>query len=82
MMLGDRGGDQPPLPHAWEGSLITDILQEAWPDDYITKAVVLSLGEAILLFSRHSKNEESSYHKARNVKFGLGGLFNWARMLG
>ena len=48
MILGDRRGDQPPLPHAWEGSLITDKLQEAWPEDCITEAVVLSPGEAIL----------------------------------
>ena len=61
-------------------SLITDILQEAWPDNHITKAMVLSPGEAILFFSRHSKNEGLLYHKARDVKFGLGGPFNLARM--
>ena len=37
-MLGDGGGDQPPLtPCMWEGGLITDILQEAWLDDHITE---------------------------------------------
>ena len=30
------------------GCLITNILQEAWPEDQITEAVVLSPGEAIL----------------------------------
>ena len=51
-MLGDGGGDQPPPPHAWEGGLITDILQEAWQDDCITEAVVLSPREVILFFGR------------------------------
>ena len=77
-MLGDGGGNQPPLSHAWGGCLITDILQEAWPEDQITKAIVLSPGEAILFFGRCSKNEGLPYHRARNVAFGLGGPFNWA----
>ena len=78
MTLGDRGGDQPPPPHVWEGGLIPDILQEAWPDNHITGAMVLSPGEAILFFGRHSKNEGLSYCKARGIEFGLGGQFNWA----
>ena len=78
-MLGDRGGDQPSLHHVWEGGLITDIIQEAWPDDCISKAMVLSPGEAILFFSRHSKNERLPYHKARDVEVCLGGPFNTAR---
>ena len=78
-MLGDGGADQPPPPHVWEGGLITDILQEAWPDDCITKGMVLSPGEAILFFGRHFKNEGLPYHKASDVKFGLRGPFNWAR---
>ena len=69
VMLGDGGGDQPPPPYAWERGLITDILQEVWPDDHITEAMVLSPGEAILLFSRHSKKEGLPYHEARDVKF-------------
>ena len=78
-MLGDRGGDQPPLPHVWEGGLITDILQEAWPEHCITEAVVLFPGEAILFFCRHSKNEGLPYHQAREIEFGLGGPFSWAQ---
>ena len=76
--LGDRGGDQSLLTHVWGGCLITDILQEAWPEDQITEAVVLSPEETILFFSRHSRNERLPYYRARNVEFGLGGLFNWA----
>ena len=68
----------PPSCHAWEGGLITDILQEAWPDDCITEAMVLSPGAAILFFGRHSRNEGLPYQKARGIKFGLGGPFNWA----
>ena len=62
--LGDRGGDQPPPSHVWGGCLITDILQEAWPEDWTTKAVVLSPREAILFFGRHSKNEGLPYQRA------------------
>ena len=76
--LGDGGGNQPPPSHAWEGCLITNILQEAWPEDQITEAMVLSPGEAILFFGRHSKNDRLPYHRARNIEFGLGGPFNWA----
>ena len=79
MTIGDRGGDQPPQSHVWEGGLITDILQEAWLEDCITEAMVLFPGEAILFFSRHSKNEGLPYHRARDIEFGLGGPFNWAR---
>ena len=61
--------------------MITNILQEAWPEDHITEAVVLSPGEAILFFGRFSKNERLSYHRARDIEFGLGGPFNWAERL-
>ena len=77
VMLGDGGGDQPPPPHVWEGDLITDILQEAWPDDCNFIAMVLSPGETILFFSRCSKNERFPYCKARDVEICLGGPFNW-----
>ena len=60
------------------GCLISDTLKEAWLDDWITEAVVLSPGEAVLFFGRHSKNKELPYCKARNVEFGLGDPFNWA----
>ena len=58
--------------------MIADILQEAWPDDCITEAVVLSPGEAILFFGRHPRNEGLPYHQARGIEFDLGGPFNWA----
>ena len=77
-MLGDGGGDQPPLCHAWRGCLITDILQDAWLEDWITEAMVLSPGEAILFFGRCSRNKGLPYCRARDVEFGLGGPFNWA----
>ena len=75
--MGDGGGDQPPLTHAWGGHLITDIFQKAWPEDWITEAMVMSPGEDILFFSRCSRNEGLPYCRARNIEFGLGGLFNW-----
>ena len=48
-------------------------------EDHITEAVVLSPVEAILFFSRCSKNERLPYCWARNVQFGLGDPFNMAR---
>ena len=77
-MLGDEGSNQPPPSHAWGGCLITNILQEAWPEDWRTEAIVFPPGEAILFFSRCSKNEGLPYCRARNVDFGLGGPFNWS----
>ena len=41
--------------------------------------MVLSPGEAILFFIRHSRNEGLPYHRARDIEFCLGGPFNWAR---
>ena len=76
--LGDRGGNQPPPSHIWGESLIVDIPQEVWPEDQITKAVAMSPEEAILFFSRHSRNEGLPFSKARDVEFGLGSPFNWA----
>ena len=69
----------PPPSHAWGGCLITDICQEAFPEDQITEAMVLPPGEAIQFFGRHSKNEGLPFGRARNIEFGLGGPFNWAR---
>ena len=67
-MLVDGGGDHPPPPHAWRD--LARGLQ--------TEAMVLSPGEAILFFGRHSKNEGLPYHQTRDVEFGLGGPCNWA----
>ena len=79
VMLGERRSSTPTIPCMGRmgGWLITDILQKAWPADCITEAVVLSPGEVILFFSRHSKDEGISYCRARNIEFGLGGPFNW-----
>ena len=41
--------------------------------------MVLSPGEAILFFGRHSRNEGLPYCRARDVEFCLRGPFNWAR---
>ena len=65
--LGDRGGNQPPLSYAWGGWLITNILKEAWQKDWITEAIVLSPGKAILFFGRCSKNEGLPYHSAKTL---------------
>ena len=79
--LGDRGCDQPQTTLVWGGCLITDIFQEAWSEDWITETVVLSPEEAVLFFGRCSRNEGLPYCRARNIEFGLGGLFKWAGRL-
>ena len=58
--------------------LITDILQEACPEDKITEAIVMSLGDAILFFGRCSHNEGLLYWKVKDIELGLRCLFNWA----
>ena len=45
--------------------------QQAWSEDWIAKAMVLSPGEAILFFGRCSRNE--------GLPYPLGGQFNGAR---
>ena len=79
--LGDGGNNQPSPSHVWSGSVIADILQEAWLRNWITEAVVLSLEEDILFFERCSQNEDLLYQKAKDIEFSLGGPFNLARKL-
>ena len=77
--LGDGRDDQPPPTHMWSGSVIADMLQEAFPSDHITKAVVLALGEAILFFGRHSCKEGLLYRNSKEVDLSFRGPVNWAR---
>ena len=77
-MLGNGGGNQPSPSHSWRGCLITDILQEAWPEDQINEAVVLFPGVTILFFGRCSRNEGLPYYRARGIEFCLRGPLNWA----
>ena len=49
VILREGRGDQPPPSHAWSGSLIVDLFQEGL-EEWITKAVVLDPGKAILFF--------------------------------
>ena len=78
VILGEGRDDQPPPSHAWSWLLITDILQEACPGDWISKAVVLVPGEAILFFGRCSLREGLLCSSAEDVELGLRGPVNWA----
>ena len=69
-------GDQPPPSHAWSRLLIADVLQEACARDQIIEAVVMSLGEAILFFRRHSHNDGLLYRNVKGFEVGLRGSFN------
>ena len=71
--LGEGRDDQPQPSHTWNGSLIANTLQEACPRDYITEAVVLALGEAILFYGRHSCNEGLLYRNTQDVELHLRG---------
>ena len=75
--LGEGRGDQLPPLQAWNGLLITNILQETCPRDCITESVVLALGEAILFFGRHSCNEGLLYCDAQDIEHGLMGSITW-----
>ena len=75
--LGEGSGDQPPPSHAWSGLLIADMFQDGL-QEWITKAVVLAAGEAILFFERWLHKEGLPYTSARDVGFSLTGLINWA----
>ena len=48
--LGEGGGDNPPPPYAWTGSLIANMFQDGL-EEQIIEAVVLAPGEAVLFFA-------------------------------
>ena len=75
--LGEGGGNQPPLSHAWSDLLIVDILQEGL-EEQITEAVVLAPGEAILFFEWQSCKEGLPLGSTRHVGFSLMDLTSWA----
>ena len=75
---GKGGGDQPPPSHAWTSFLIADMFQDDI-EEWITEAVVLAPGEAILFFGKWSLNEGLPLGDARDVGFCLAGLVNRAR---
>ena len=75
--LGEGWGDQPPPSHAWTSSLIADMFQDDI-EEWITEAVVLTPGEAILFFRRWSLKEGLPLSNAREVGFSLASPVNWA----
>ena len=77
--LGE-GGNQPSPSHVWSGSLIADIFQDDL-EEWITKALILAPGEAILFFGRQSCKEGLPFGNARDIRFSLTGSVNWARRL-
>ena len=80
MTLGKRRGDQPLPSHAWSGLLIADMFQDGL-EEKITEAVVLALGEAILVFGRWLCKEGLPFGSARHIRFSLTGPVNWARRM-
>ena len=66
-----------PLSHTWSRSLIADMFQDGLKE-WITEAVVLAEGEAILFFERWSHKEGLSYTSAGHVWFSLTGPVTWA----
>ena len=59
--------------------LITNILQEASPRDYITEGVVLAPRGTILFFRRHLNNEGLFYCDTQNIEHSLTCYVTWAR---
>ena len=78
-----RGGEgSQPLPsHAWSGLLISNMFQHNLKE-WITEAVVLAAGEAILFFGGWSHKEGLPYTSARDIGYSLTGPINWARRTG
>ena len=54
--LGEGEGNQPPPSHKCSGSLIADMFQDGL-EEWITEAVVLAPGKAILFFGQWSLQE-------------------------
>ena len=77
VILGEGGGNQPPPSPAWSGSLIVDMFQEGLKE-WITKAVVLTPGEAILFFGWWSHKEGLPLWNTRDVGFSLMDPIKWA----
>ena len=78
VILGEGGGVQPPPFHAWTGFLIADMFQDGL-EEWITEAVVLAPGEAILFSWWWSLKEGLPPGNARNVGFRLASSVTWAR---
>ena len=71
------GGDnQPPPSYAWSGLLTADIFQDHLKE-WIPKALILALGEAILFFGRCWHKEGLPFGSAQNIRFSLTGSVNW-----
>ena len=75
--LGEGGGDQPSPPNAWTSLLIANMFQDGL-EEWITEAVVLAAGEAILFFGQQLLKEGLPLGDARDVGFCLGSPVNCA----
>ena len=61
----------------WNGSLITNIFQDACPGDQITEAIVLAPGEAVLFFGRCSLQLGLLCNNVWDVEVSFCGPVNW-----
>ena len=70
-------GAIPPPSHSWMAPLVEDMLHDVRTG--LTKAVVTSLGRAVLFYGRHSMGEGLTADEARDTTFLLTGAGTWVR---
>ena len=73
--LTNGKGATPPPPHAWIAPLVEDML--CYGRTGLTKAIVMSLGRAVLFYGRWSMGEGLSLGEARDTAFTLTGAGTW-----
>ena len=69
------GGATPPPPHAWQVSIVEDMVWDG--KSGLTEAMVTGPGRAILFFGPQSLGEELSLGKAWDTTFMLLGAIGW-----
>ena len=72
----EDGGATTPSPHAWQVSMMEDMLHDG--KSGLTEAIVMGPGWAILFYGRQLLGEGLSLGKAQDAMFMLSGAISWA----
>ena len=71
----EKGGDTPPSLHAWQASVVEDMLWNG--KSGLTEAIVMGPGWAILFNGRWSLGEGLNLGKVLDAMFMLSGAISW-----
>ena len=71
----EEGGATPPPPHAWQVSMVEDMLCDGKAG--LTEAIVMGPGQAMLFYGRQSLGEGLSLGEAQDAMFTLSGALSW-----